>query len=135
MSVMNTFHLVIVTLDGISFDGECEKLVVRTIDGDVCIMANHIAYVTALGMGEAQVFTETGVRKAACIGGLLSVANNEVKLAPTTFEWAEDIDRERALKAKERAEAQLAQKKSVQEEKIALAKLHRALVRSSVAKK
>jgi F-type H+-transporting ATPase subunit epsilon len=130
---MNTFHLVVVTLDGVYFDGECEKLVVRTIDGDVCIMANHISYVTALGMGEAQVFTESGVRKAACIGGLLSVANNEVKLAPTTFEWAEDIDRARALRAKERAEEALAQKKSAQEEKIALAKLHRALVRTSVA--
>ena len=133
---MNTFHLVIVTLDGVSFDGECEKLVVRTIDGDVCIMANHIAYVTALGMGEAQVFTESGVRKAACIGGLLSVADNEVRLAPTTFEWAQLRQTLQTIRdAKERAEEALAQKKSAQEEKIAMAKLHRALVRSSVAKK
>ena len=36
---MSTFHLQIVTPDGGFFDGEAEKLIVRAIDGDVCIPA------------------------------------------------------------------------------------------------
>ena len=131
---MSTFHLQIVTLDGLSFDGEAEKLIVRTIDGDVCILPRHINLVTALGMGEAKVFADGAVRRAACIGGLLSVANNEVKLVPTTFEWAEDIDPERARRAREAAENALKDKtKSKVDLAIAEAKLKRALVRQSVS--
>ena len=47
------------------------------------------------------------MRTAACIGGMLAVADGKVRLVPTTFEWAEDIDLARALHAKEYAEAYL----------------------------
>ena len=47
------------------------------------------------------------VRTAACIGGMLAVADGKVRLVPTTFEWAEDIDLTRARHAKEYAEAYL----------------------------
>lgn len=132
---MSAFHLQVVTLDGLSFDGEAEKLVVRTVDGEICILPRHINFVAPLGMGEAKVFTESGVRTAACIGGLVAVTDGEVKLAPTTFEWAEDIDAERAENARKEAEAKLASK-NLSEHSIAVAeaKLHRALVRQSVAK-
>ena len=39
---MSTFHLQIVTPDGGFFDGEAEKLIVRAIDGDVCLSLIHI---------------------------------------------------------------------------------------------
>ena len=48
---MTPFKLKIVTPDGLIFDGEAEKLIVRTIGGDVCILARHMDYVTPLGMG------------------------------------------------------------------------------------
>ena len=132
---MSTFSLQIVTPDGLFFDGQAEKLVVRTVTGDVCILARHCNFVTALGMGEAQVFLENGKRTAACIGGMLSVTEGNVRLVPTTFEWAEDIDEERAARAAERAQAMLAEKKSAREFEMAQARLKRALVRSSVARR
>ena len=52
---MSTFHLQIVTPDGGFFDGEAEKLIVRAIDGNVCILPRHSPYVSALGTGEACV--------------------------------------------------------------------------------
>ena len=72
----NTFKLRIATLDGQIFDGEAEKLLVRTIDGDICILPGHISYVTALGMGEARVYVNGEVKRAACIGGLLTVSKD-----------------------------------------------------------
>ena len=132
---MSTFSLQIVTPDGLFFDGQAEKLVVRTVTGDVCILARHCNFVTALGMGEAQVFLENEKRTAACIGGMLSVTEGNVRLVPTTFEWAEDIDEERAARAAERAQAMLAEKKSAREFEMAQARLKRALVRSSVARR
>ena len=70
---MSTFHLQIVTPDGGFFDGEAEKLIVRAIDGDVCILARHSPYVTALGTGEARVTIDGKRRRAACAGGMLTM--------------------------------------------------------------
>lgn len=134
---MSTFHLTIQTVDGSAFEGQAQRLFCRTIDGDVAILAHHADYCTALGMGEARVTLEDGtVRKAACIGGMLTMLNNQCRLLATTWEWSEDIDPQRAQAARERAQA-LIEKGGLSNRELALAsaKLQRALVRSSVAKK
>ncbi len=130
---MASFHLQIVTPDGGFYDGEAEKLIVRAIDGDVCILARHIPYVTALGMGEARVTIGGQVRRAAANGGMLAVTGDHVRLVATTFEWAEEIDRERAQRSKEAAEAQLKNLTDAREIQLAKAKLSRALNRIKVS--
>lgn len=131
---MSTFHLKISTPDGLLFDGEAERLRVRMIDGDVCLLARHSDYVSAVGAGEAAITTADGqTRTAACIGGMLSMIHNEASLIATTFEWAEEIDLERAKRAKEKAEARIATAREDQQElMLAQAKLQRALVRINV---
>ncbi|WP_102411789.1 ATP synthase F1 subunit epsilon [Beduinella massiliensis] len=130
---MSSFHLQIATPDGLIFDGQAERLLCRTIVGDVCILARHADYVTALGMGEARVTIDGNVRRAACMGGMLTVVKGEVRLVPTTFEWAEDIDAERAQRAKERAELMLKEKQTDKRDlMLAEARLKRALVRMQV---
>ena len=84
---MNTFSLTIVTPDGLLFEGKAEELIVRTTSGDLGILAGHINCVAPLGMGLATVVAEGKKRYAACIGGMVSVLNGQVKLVPTTFEW------------------------------------------------
>ena len=103
--------------------------------GDVAILARHCDYLTAVGMGEARVTTEDGtVRRAACIGGMLSVAGGKVRLMANTFEWAEDIDAARAEKSEADAKRQLEQTDlSARDRELATAKLKRAQVRQSVA--
>ncbi|MED9822004.1 MAG: ATP synthase F1 subunit epsilon [Christensenellales bacterium] len=131
---MSTFHLKISTPDGLAFDGEIERLRVRMIDGDVCLLAHHADYVSAVGAGEAAVVTADGeTRHAACIGGMLAMIHNEANLIATTFEWADDIDLDRAKRAKQVAEERIAAAKD--DEKallLAKAKLQRALVRINV---
>ena len=132
---MSTFPLKIVTPDGLIFNGEAEKIIVRTSEGDMAILARHINCVAALGMGRATVVDAEGNRRyGACIGGMLSVQNGEVSLVPTTFEWAESIDEDRAQLSLERAEKVLNnQEASSADIQLAEARLHRALVRKSVA--
>ena len=132
---MSTFPLKIVTPDGLIYDGEATQLIVRTITGDMAVLARHINCVAALGMGRATLLDGTGARRyAACIGGILSVVNGEVTLVPTTFEWAESIDAARAQLSQERAEKVLKDSSaSSTDVKLAEARLHRALVRKSVA--
>ena len=128
---MSTYHLTIVSMDGQDFEGEVQKILLRTIDGDIEILARHTDYCTAIGMGTARVTMEDGTeRKAACIGGMLSVMKGEVRVFPTTWEWSEDIDIERAKAAKARAEERLKDQKLDKEARVrAEAKLYRALVR------
>ena len=131
---MTPFKLKIVTPDGLIYDGEAEKLIVRTTGGDVCILARHIDYVAPLGMGQAIVEANGKRRAAACIGGMLSVSNYEVTLVPTTFEWADAIDTDRAQRSYERADKVLHDDNaSGTDIALAQARLHRALVRKSVA--
>ena len=131
---MTSFPLKIVTADGLVYDGPAEEVIVRTITGDMAVLARHINCVAPLGMGRATIVANGERRYAACIGGLLSVQNGAVNLVPTTFEWAEDIDASRAEASKQRAEAVLSKEDITETElKLAQARLHRALVRSSVA--
>jgi len=114
---MTTFHLTVVTPDGCAFDGQAERV--------VC---------TALGMGEAHIVDADGQRRrAACMGGMLTVLNGDVHLVATTWEWAEEIDQARAEASKKRAEEILARKDLDEREyELAQARLKRALVRTSV---
>ncbi len=130
---MANFHLQIVTPDGAFYNGECEQLMVRTIDGEVAILANHIAYLTALASGEAHVTVDGAMRKAACHGGMLSVQNNLVRLVATSFEWAADIDKTRAEAALDKAQKRLDSAKDADELALAQAKIARALTRIKVA--
>ena len=131
-----TYHLQIVTPDGQCFDGQAVRLIVPTIHGQVGILARHINYVTALGMGQAKVVTEEGERWAACIGGMMAVTNGDVKVVATTFEWADQIDVERAKASIARAEAMLADpNKDAHTVQYANARIKRARVRLSAAEK
>ena len=106
---MKTFQLRIGTPDGLLFEGDVERIVCRSITGDLAILAGHCNFCTALGMGEAHVVLEDGTRKeAACIGGMLSMLDGTCHLLATTWEWKEDIDQERAKEAKRRAEEMIA---------------------------
>lgn len=131
---MKTFKLTIGTPDGLLFEGDVERVMCRSLDGEMAILADHINFCTALGMGEAYIRLEDGTRRnAACIGGMITMMNGECHLLATTWEWEDEIDVERAKSAKTRAEEALRDSTlSEKEFKIAQAKLNRALVRLSV---
>jgi F-type H+-transporting ATPase subunit epsilon len=131
---MNSFRLKIVTPYGLVYDGQAEQLIVRTISGDLGILAGHINCVAPLGMGQAVIVVDGQRKIAACIGGMLSMVNGVATLVPTTFEWAEDIDADRASVSEQRAKAVLADKTTSETDlRLAEARLKRALVRKNVA--
>ena len=131
---MATFTLQIVTPDGQFFDGPAEKIIARAIDGDVCILARHAAFVTALTTGEVRVTLEGQVRRAACSGGMLTSMDNHVRLVANAFEWEEDIDADRAEAAKAAAQRLLDEATEKGEIELAKGKLSRALNRIRIAK-
>ena len=131
---MTPFQLKIVTPDGLEYEGQAEEVIVRTTTGDLGILAGHMDCVAPLGMGRATFIIDGQKRYAACIGGILSMMGGKLTLVPTTFEWAEDIDADRADRAAEKAKALLSDKSAKSADiAVAEAKLKRALIRKNVA--
>ena len=131
---MSTFELKVITPDGVMFDGEAESIFARTVMGDVLILPRHINYLTVIENGMVKIKADGAERRAACSDGFLSVADGKVRLAATTFEFADDIELERAERAKKRAEEAMAHAQGEKEMCILEMKLKRALVRISVSK-
>lgn len=134
---MAVFPLQIVSMDRLIFDGEAQSVSCRTIHGDLAVLAGHCNYCTAVGMGSATVtFADGTRRKAACIGGMLSVIDGTCRLIPTTWEWDSEIDIKRAEISKEKAEEVLRRTDvAKKDQNLAKARLKRALVRISAAQK
>ena len=131
---MTPFALKIVTPDGLKYDAQAEEVLVRTTSGDMAILAGHINCVAPLGMGQAMIVIDGQKRYAACIGGMISVVKGEVHIVATTFEWAQDIDAQRAEASEKRAKAVLSDKNAKDTDvRMAEARLKRALIRKSVA--
>ena len=130
---MAQFKLEIMTPDGVEFSGECESLLVRTAVGDVEIMRGHADYFSAVATGRVRIIADGKRRYASASGGFISVSGGRVMLAPVTFEFSEDIEAQRALRATERAEAKLAAARDDKDIEMAKAKLMRAMSRINVS--
>lgn len=130
---MSEFHLQIVTPDGVFFDGSAQKIVVKTTEGDVGILARHADYLSPIGIGKATVYDTDGKKRdAACVGGLISVTKDVTRIVASTFEWADTIDVERAKRAAEKAKMRIESKNADMDLRLAELKLKRALNRISV---
>lgn len=85
---MALIHLTIVTPQGVHYDDDAQKVIVRTTGGDVCILPNHIDYAASVASGQARVTDPSGnTRSARAEGGVLHVAENAVQLICNRFEW------------------------------------------------
>lgn len=104
-------------------------IVVRAIDGEIGIMAGHEPIVTPIGIGKLRIKKGGKWREAAIAGGILEVNQNKVVILSDAVEWPEEIDRQRALAAKERAEKKLQQKLPPDEFERYQAALYRAINR------
>ena len=126
---MSTFHLKIVTPDRMVFDSDAESLIARTIAGDVCILARHTEYLSPLSIGQVKVKKDGEVRIASTSGGTLVGTGGEATIIADTFEWQDEIDVERAEKAKAKAEERMSNHETEYEFKLAELKLKKAINR------
>lgn len=130
---MKEFPLQIVTPDKTGYDGMAVSLLIRTTEGDIEILAGHAGLLAALGTGRARIRKADGEELYASVsGGFLTVSDGKVRVAPTTFELANELDLARAQAAKATAEQALKDAKSATEIDLAKAKLQRALARINV---
>ena len=107
---MTRLYLKVVTPDKLFFEGEIDMLVARTIEGDVGILLNHSPLVTILDIGRLVIKDGDERKVAACAGGYIDVRNNYITVVSDACEWEDEIDINRAERAKERASKKLEDK-------------------------
>ena len=84
---MNGFQMRIVTPQCAAFDGEAERLVVRTREGDVAILPRHAEYAAEVIAGTARVTANGQTRLAETGAGVLTVTREGATLLCEHFEW------------------------------------------------
>ncbi|HEX2272567.1 MAG TPA: ATP synthase F1 subunit epsilon [Acidimicrobiales bacterium] len=120
----------LVSPERILFSGEGEMVVCRTVDGgDIAFLSNHAPFLGALDIGAVKIKTDGDEKLAAVHGGFVHVREDTVILLSDVAELAEDIDVDRARRAKEAAE----RKEGDMDEEEAQAAVRRAEVRLEVA--
>ncbi len=117
---------------------EVDEVVAPGTEGYFGVLPGHAAFLTTLGAGELTYRHGREEQHLAVIGGFAEVSGERVIVLAEGAERPEEIDRERAARAKERAEQRLAGKSpTTPSEEIdytrALAALSRALTRLQVA--
>lgn len=101
------FSVEIVTPDKKFFEGTTEMVVVRTINGDVGILKNHASYVAPLDIGLLKLKKDGSFREATVAGGFIQVDKEKTTILTEAAEWVDQIDVQRATKAKEEAEIKI----------------------------
>ena len=134
---MTPFKLEIVTPDGVFFDGMTENVIVRTTVGDKGILAHHEPYVAAITISKFKVKIDGEFRYGAISSGVIKVGKDKTVILAQSCEWADEIDVDRAVKARQIAEERISHYEKTNDQKnldIAEFKLKRAINRIETSK-
>jgi F-type H+-transporting ATPase subunit epsilon len=132
---MATTRLEVVTPERIVLEEDVDIVVARAAEGDIGVLHGHEPLVTPLPVGELMYRQEGEERHLAISGGFMEVRPDKVTILADLAERSEEIDRQRAEQARERAEALLAQHRGTELEAAAAASLQKALLRLRVAER
>jgi F-type H+-transporting ATPase subunit epsilon len=98
-------NVALVSPERILFTGEADMVVCRTTDGEIAFLTGHAPLVGALGIGTVRVKQADGEEvRAAVHGGFVEVRDNRVSILSDVAELPDQIDVERARRAREEAE-------------------------------
>lgn len=103
----STFHLEILTPERKFFDGEVETIVINTPQGEMGILPGHIPMVVAIEIGKITIKKDGKWKEAVLTEGFCEIKQNSTVIHTDTAEWPEEIDVNRAIEAKKRAEERL----------------------------
>lgn len=126
----NNFQVTIVTPDGTVYDNDTSLLVLKTTDGELGILSDHIPLVAALQIDSARIHHGDNQQDVVAVnGGFVEFSNNQATIVADSAELPDNIDVNRAQSAKKRAEQHIAHAQQVHD-KDELARAEVALKRA-----
>lgn len=130
------FRLKIISPDRIFYDADVEMVELRTTEGEMGILKDHIPLTAIIVPGILNIKgSAEGDRQAAMHSGFVEIMKDHVTILAESCEWPEEIDLNRAKEAQIRAERRL--KSGDASINIARAELalRRSLIRIELAEK
>ncbi len=108
MAELKKFQLEVISPERVFYAGDVEMVELTTTEGDIGIYAEHIPLTTIVAPGVLTI-TESGSQKkeAAVLEGFMEITQDKVTILAQSCEWPEEIDVNRAIEARERAERRL----------------------------
>lgn len=107
-----TFRLKITSPYGIFYDQDVQTINVKTVDGYIGVLENHIPLVSPLEISVMMIRTSEGERRVTIAGGMIYVKKKETLIVTPSAEYVEDIDINRAHDAYNRAKQRLENKEA-----------------------
>jgi len=133
---MAQIHLEVVTPTGPAVSEEVDIVTAPGVGGEFGVLANHAPFLSTIKTGTLNFKKDKQAKYLMISGGFSEVSNNKITFLVESAEFGHDIDVDRAMRAKERAEKRLAEAMQ-HTEKInrarAEAALQRALARMRAA--
>jgi F-type H+-transporting ATPase subunit epsilon len=129
-------QLEVVTPTGPVVSQEVDIVTAPGVDGEFGVLANHAPFLSTIKIGTLTYKQGNNTEVFMVSGGFCEVSNNKVTFLVESAERGKDIDVNRALRAKERAEKRLAAAQRKQEtvsQTRAEAALQRSLARLKVS--
>jgi F-type H+-transporting ATPase subunit epsilon len=132
-------NLTVVTPTNTIFSDTIEELVVNTTSGQIGILPGHMSLVTSLQPGE-MIIKKNGnnIQHFAITGGFIEVANDKIVVLSDYAIQSEEIELEKVVEAKKRAEETLKEaKEGISERDFATAEaeLRKAVLQLKIANK
>jgi F-type H+-transporting ATPase subunit epsilon len=104
-----TFQVELVSPEGVTYSGDADMVVARTVDGgDIAFQPGHVPFIGVLAIWSVEVIRPDGGRDAFAVHrGFIQVAGTKVSILSDVSEVAAEIDVERANAARAAAEGLL----------------------------
>lgn len=130
----NKLRLDIVTPHGLVLSEDVDEVTAAGTEGEFGVLPGHVPFITTLKIGMIILRKDNKTEYVFVNSGYAEVSPDKVVILADSAERAEDIDVERALAAKKRAEERLAQAEKYDFGR-ATAALERATIRIHLAEK
>lgn len=108
-------ELTVVTPEGRAFHEQIASVVLPGAEGDFGVLEGHEVFLSGLRIGEMRIERDAGTVYAAVSKGFAEVHGDAVTVMVGSCEFADDIDRERAEVARERARKQLEEMRATED--------------------
>ena len=131
-----SFNLEIVSPVKVVFQGDVNSVIIPGTLGSFQILNNHAPLISSFEIGDIKIQSDSGIQEFATSGGVFEVKNNKAVVLAESIESKEEVDLERARRAKIRAE-EILKMEDLSKDKVIDAKqaLQRALNRLKIAEK
>ena len=133
---MNELDLEIISPEKKVYTGKVKSVTIPGTKGNLQVLYNHAPLISTFDIGIIKlVLSDDSTQIFTTSGGSTEVLDNKVLILSDTVEPIESIDIERAMRAKERAEARLKKKEGIVDVDRARVALARALNRIKMSEK